>query len=119
MLILAYGERLKEFFHKRKLLIGDKRAIADEVIRICVEGESSTWSKLPRELEHVLYVEHCLRGINEELAKEFKKLYGKWYDKALTILEGGKDNKDNTISNAQMLVHSKNIIDKANKIKFY
>lgn len=56
----------------------DKRELAKAVITICIEGQSTSFTSFPRNIEHLYYIAELVRAESEETGKDMNKLLSTW-----------------------------------------
>ena len=73
-----FGEFVGERFKIRWVHRTEKKELADQVVKICTEGEQCGWNIRPRSYEHMLFISNKLMGLNKGLAGKLQVYIGKW-----------------------------------------
>lgn len=69
---------IDEYLANRRISTTDKRALADEVVRLCAEAKKADFNTKPREYENVLYISHKVKLIDEKIGKLMEDLARTW-----------------------------------------
>ncbi len=56
----------------------DRKALAEQVIAICVEGSSTSYTRFPRSIEHLYYVAEKVMGEDKKTGELMNKLISTW-----------------------------------------
>jgi polyhydroxyalkanoate synthesis regulator phasin len=86
-LIYKIGEKIVDavIAHK-KLTLTDKRQLADEVIKICTEGDSHAYQEAQGSDRHILYIANQL-GVFDKQAENDLRLYQSLWALAYGIIQ--------------------------------
>ncbi len=85
-LIYKIIEKLLEaILAHRSLITTDKRQIADEIIKICTEGDRKAFQKKANDGQHIIYIANQLSVFNQDAEKNLREYQLLWELAAGTI----------------------------------
>lgn len=86
-----------EWLANKRLTIGDKRKLADEVVRLCAEARTTGFNVKPRVYEHVLFIAQQVGVFDREMGEAMEVFARTWY--ACGVLQDirGKNEKPDDI----------------------
>lgn len=67
-----------EIFAHNRLAYTDRRALADEVIRLCSEAKHAEFNVKPRSYEHVMFIANKVRVEDEKVGKIMEEFATAW-----------------------------------------
>ena len=116
LFILLFGELVKEKFERRKHRIKNKQELADQMVRICTEAQSSRYKNLSRDFEHIILIRNLLHILNPKLLTDYEDFIKDWIacEKSYKGLLKGVTTEELLQKNDKAVI---NILRKANEMK--